>query len=397
MDKIGKIYIVLIVILLVLFVFIEYTKPKEVSWFPSFDKNHTIPYGTKVLHEEMKFIFKDRFEDVLKPPYSFLNKNDVKGTYFFVNETIAFGKEEMNTLLNWVAEGNQLFVASSSYDKEFLDTLGLGRDYLAHYETLKPSYELSLSNEALKNKKSAVFDRSVSVYFFTDKDSVSTNATRVGEIKLKGKTKAYVNVIEQSFGKGQIILSLFPQSFTNYFMLSSTNHEYVSGLLSYLSKSDKVFFDNYYKTGATFYSSPMYVFLTNNSLKWAYYVVLIAALFYIIFEGRRKQRSIPVITPLRNQTLDFVRTIANMYYEKKDHRDIAMYKINHFLAFVRRQQAMQLDEFNEFQLKAIAERNDKPYETTKKLFAYIKMLQNKQSVTKEELINLNRMIEDFKK
>ena len=55
----------------------------------------------------------------------------------------------------------------------------------------------------------------------------------------------------------------------------------------------------------------------------------------MIFKGKRNQRLIPVITPLKNQTLAFTRTIANMYYEKSDHKNIATHKINYFLEYIR--------------------------------------------------------------
>ncbi len=79
----------------------------------------------------------------------------------------------------------------------------------------------------------------------------------------------------------------------------------------------------------------MYIFLNRKELKWAYYIALIGCLLYILFEGKRKQRAIAVITPLKNQTLSFVRTIANMYYEKGESTEIAQHKIDYFLEYIR--------------------------------------------------------------
>ncbi|XLS27761.1 DUF4350 domain-containing protein [Flavobacteriaceae bacterium M23B6Z8] len=395
MSKAAKIYIGITVLLVGLLIFIEYTKPKQISWFPSYDRNHTIPLGTKVLHEQMKTIFKNDFKDVKMAPYVFLKEQGLTGTYFFVNGSISYGKEELNTLLEWVSAGNKLIVASSSLEEALLDTLRLKTDYVTNIQSLKASYELSLSNPAFKNRNVATFDRNTTVSYFTEEDSLNTVA--IGHIKLKGEKATYPNVIKRSFGNGEIILSLFPQAFSNYFILKQPNQEYVSGLLSYIDPSKTVYYDNHYKSGAKFYSSPLYVFLNNKALKWAYYLVLIAALFYIIFEGRRKQRSIPVIEPLRNQTLDFVRTIANMYYEKNDHRDIATYKINHFLAWIRSQHSLQTFEFKKQQIESIALRNGKSVEETKALFDFIKALQYKLTISKKELIDLNQMIADFKK
>lgn len=398
MGKSGKVYISIASLLFVLLIFLEYTKPKKINWLPSYNHTHTIPFGTKVLYEEMKHLFKGRFKSVSEPPYTFLNsEKQAEGAYFFVNKNVIFGKEEMDALLNWVSEGNMLFIASSSYEESLLDTLGLQMDYVVDYETLKLSYSLSLKNKSFDSIKSANYDRSVTIQYFTDTDSLKSVKSAVGDVFISGKQKKYTNVVQRPFGQGKIILSLFPEAFTNYFLLKSPNEGYVSGLLSYLESANQIFFDTYYKAGTKYYSSPMYVFLNNNSLKWAYYFILIAAFFYIIFEGKRKQRNIPVITPLKNQTLHFVRTIANMYYEKSNHGDIAKYKINQFLAYIRSQQPAGNIEFDNENIKSIASRNGKNEEDTKKLFNLITLTQQKEHITKNELVQLNQMIDDFKK
>ncbi|MEJ7677787.1 MAG: hypothetical protein WKG06_07955 [Segetibacter sp.] len=62
---------------------------------------------------------------------------------------------------------------------------------------------------------------------------------------------------------------------------------------------------------------------------------LAGLLLYVLFEMKRRQRIIPVITPLKNSTLDFVKTVASVYYNEKDNNGIADKKVNYFLEFVR--------------------------------------------------------------
>ncbi len=51
----------------------------------------------------------------------------------------------------------------------------------------------------------------------------------------------YVTTIKQPFGEGTIILSSFPQAFTNYFLLTAPNQNYTAGLVSYINPSQNIY------------------------------------------------------------------------------------------------------------------------------------------------------------
>jgi hypothetical protein len=140
----------------------------------------------------------------------------------------------------------------------------------------------------------------------------------------------------------------------------------------------------------------MYVFLKAKELKWAYYIMIIGALFYIIFEGKRKQRAIPIVEPLTNKTLDFTRTIANMYYEGQQHNAIAAHKIQHFLDFIRTQLHLNTDTINDEFLRNLSARSNNTIEDTTVLFDTIKTITNTNKITIEALEQLNTSIETYK-
>jgi hypothetical protein len=52
-------------------------------------------------------------------------------------------------------------------------------------------------------------------------------------------------------------------------------------------------------------STPLRFFLTNDFLRWALRLSVFGLILYILFEMKRRQRVIPVITPLRNSTVRF--------------------------------------------------------------------------------------------
>ena len=102
MNKRGKLYIVLTTLAVIGIVALEYSKPKQVNWFPSYAKQHKIPFGTYVFHAQLKRLFsKENIIDIDSPPYEYLSENnEINGTYVFINNNVEFGEAELDKLLD---------------------------------------------------------------------------------------------------------------------------------------------------------------------------------------------------------------------------------------------------------------------------------------------------------
>ncbi|MBR9846025.1 MAG: DUF4350 domain-containing protein [Algicola sp.] len=404
MNKQIKFYIALTALAIFGIVLMEYSKPKQVNWYASYAKHHKIPYGTYVFNEQLERLFNSteiiNFET---PPYLNLSQTDtINGTYVFVNNSVQFGEAELDKLLDWTSKGNTLFIASEDFEDQLLDTLNLNTDIISIFEVEGDAFHFQLNNPNL-DTTTVAFDRSRYVSHFNKIDTLETSiiSTLKGYIfdedtedSVQIKTPA--TIIKQPFGDGTIVLSLFPEAFTNYFILNTPNQNYTAGLLSYIDDSKPIYLDNYYKSGKSFYTSPMYILLNNKALKWAYYIMLIGVVFYIIFEGKRKQRAIPIVKPLRNQTLDFTRTIANMYYEKGKHYDIAQHKIQHFLEYIRTHLHLSTTTIDDEFLRNLSARSNNSIEDTTQLFKTIEKFSKDTQLNNIQLERLNELIEIFK-
>ncbi|QCW99319.1 DUF4350 domain-containing protein [Aggregatimonas sangjinii] len=398
MAKKGRIYIIIAVVTLGLLMLLQYNQPKEVNWFPSYVAQHKIPYGTIVLNDIMENRFPD-MRQISIAPYEFLNSEpDANGTYFFVNEQIEFDPSERDKLLEWTANGNTLFLASESFDKTFLDTLGLKTTGL-YDALLEDKGQLhQLVHPKLRKETGFLIKKDAYTQYFSEIDTLqSTVLGIVDHFNADGKIATdHVNVLSKPFGDGTIILSTFPKAFTNYFILKDGNRDYTAGLLSYLDRDTTIYMDNHYKSGKAFYTSPLYIFLNNKALKWAYYLVLIGVVVYVLFEGKRKQRAIPIVRPLQNQTLAFTRTIADMYFEKKEAKEIAEHKIDYFLEYIRSRFYLgTINRESEF-YRNLASRSAHSIEEVEQLFHFLDTIRNQQMVTDGQLIRLNTSIEQFK-
>ena len=404
MSKQVKFYIALTALAIVGIVLMEYSKPKQINWFASYAKHHKIPFGTYVFNEQLERLFtQSEIINFENPPYLNLSQTDtISGTYIFINNTIQFGDAELDKLLDWTAKGNTLFIASEDFEDKLLDTLKLNTDLISIFEVESDVFQFQLSNTNLDTTTIA-YDRSKYVSHFNEIDTLNTSIIstvkgfKVDEESIDSiKITTPINIIKQPFGKGTIVLSSFPQAFTNYFILTTPNQNYTAGLLSYIDETKPIYLDNYYKSGKSYYTSPMYILLNNKALKWAYYMMLIGVVIYILFEGKRKQRAIPIVKPLRNQTLDFTRTIANMYYEKGKHYEIAQHKIQHFLEYIRNQMHLSTTTIDDEFIKNLAARSNNSVEDTKQLFTIIEKFDKDTQLNNIQLERLNELIETFK-
>lgn len=400
LSKKSKIFIIIIIAVVGLLTFLEASEPEPINWFPSYAKTDKIPLGTFVSYSIMKETFEDRgLKDINQPPYEFLLDNDtVSGTYFFVNGSIGFDDSELDRILSWVEKGNTLFVSSKTISRNLLDTLLIDTDNLVSIDDISTQPMVELVNKNLKEEKPYHYDRDIYNPYFSEIDTVNT--TVLGVTQLYNDTLLIkdpkLNYIKQSFGDGEILLHSFPEAFGNYFMLTDKNYEYTQNLLSYLDSTKKILWDNHYKSGKTFYTSPLFFLFQNRYLKWAYYILIIGVLLFVIFEGKRKQRSIPIIKPLKNQTLAFTRTISAMYYETEKHKEIAEKQNLLFLDYVHHDLRIQTNTLDEKTLLDISARSNNDIEDTKSLFKYFEELNRKRVISKEELIRLYDMITEFK-
>jgi hypothetical protein len=252
-----------------LIIFMEATKPTPINWFPSYASHHKIPYGTYVLNKEFKKLFRGtEVKTINQAPYQFLQDTTKNGTYFFLNGTLNFGKEEFNELLKFVERGNDVFMSTNGAS---IDTLGLETKQLVSNAFKEHAY-YKLLNTNLDTTTYA-FDRKNSNLVFSKIDTLKT--TVLGALVIKNSDTVNeatgINFIKTMHGKGHFYFHTLPLAFTNYSMLKDNNHKYVASALSYLDDSKPIFYDGYYKAGKTQITSPMHYILSSNNLRWAYY------------------------------------------------------------------------------------------------------------------------------
>lgn len=396
MNKSFKIAFGGILLLVLLLTYLQAIEPEPVNWNPSYLESDKIALGSFVFYESWKESPSTKMEKVSVPPFEFLNEEHT-GTYFFLNDVLSFDDAELKKLLSWVNDGNTLFLSANSFSQNLLDTLKVQTAIKLPGTDLSSQPFINLVNPKLKQSVPFKYEHEVPLVYFSKIDTLNNTILGISALKsFKGTERTNVNFLKTEFGKGSIFMHSMPQAFSNYFLLSNSNFNYAEAVLSYIDTSKIVYWDRYYKTGKAFYTSPLYILLQNRALKWAYYFALIGSVLFIIFEGKRKQRAIPVVEPLKNQTYEYSGTIADLYLEQKQYKALALKKIHHFYDYIRTRYRIDTSLQNEAFYKEIAAKSDHSIPETDALFKKINELSNKPEITKNELQQLNDVIQSFK-
>ncbi|QAA80232.1 DUF4350 domain-containing protein [Aequorivita sp. H23M31] len=398
MLKSQKIILFVFLALLAALVYLEATRPQPVNWFPSYDRRDKIPLGTFVLHKLVEDSFKNDFEETDLPPFEFLQQENLHGNYLFINDDLDFGKTELDSLFNWASKGNNVFISANYLNKKLLDTFKLKMRTQVSLSSIITEPLVTLTNKHLSSGKTFHIERNLPVRYFSQIDTISQIVLGVSGIYENSATirEPEINFIQIPWEKGNFFLHTQPEVFSNFFLLKGENFTYTANLLSYLNNGKTIYWDNYYKSGKHIDISPLRVLLNNKFFKWAYYFILIGMLLFIIFEGKRKQRSIPIVHPLVNKSYEYTRTIAGMYLDKNEYHAIAQKQIVLFLEYIRTHLRLPTENINERFFRSVAERSGNTLPDTIDLFSLIKKINSQNNTGKDELMSLYKKISSFK-
>ncbi|SNR15960.1 DUF4350 domain-containing protein [Tenacibaculum jejuense] len=379
---------------------------KKTNWRENYQERSKDPFGTYIFANELENLFNDNeFEVLDEHIYDYLLINPVttkdQGNYVCVKSyAYQLDKKTIKKLLDFVAVGNTVFLASNSFSsilqKELsFETKNLD-DIVYSIEDLKQlDATLYLNNNQLSPKKT-YFDRNLRRNYFESIDSTKTTVLGTQNINSE-RDKA--NFIKIRHGEGHVFLHTQPIVFTNYYLLKD-NASYVENVFSYLPDRP-IFLDT--QTKRSKYKknkeqkSALNFFYKHPSLKWALHVAFFGLLLFLFLNARRKQRAIPELKALKNSTQDFTHTIANLYLKEDNHKNLVTKKITYFLEKVRTKYHLDTQNLNASFIEKLAAKSGNTEHTTKYLINTITTINKRSQCSQEELVQLNSLIENFLK
>jgi hypothetical protein len=240
------------------------------------------------------------------------------------------------------------------------------------------------------------------VNYFTKIDSTKTDILGVNE---NGKP----NFIQQKIGSGTLLVHLYPEVLLNYFLVEKQNYKYTEALLSYLPRNtDKIIIKiskSQSSAGSSYNGESdkdpnrdfMSFIRSERNLWWALLLGLAIFGLVVLFGFKRRQRLIPVQQPIVNNTLEFAKTIGDLYFNQKNNADIANKKITYWQELVRAKYLIPTSKMETEFWDKLSKKSGADSHLLKQLESNIVAVRNNATVNDYLLIQLSNNIDQFNK
>lgn len=356
--------------------------------------------GGYIAYHYINSLFNYGVTEVIHKSFSDLRYeiNYSNSLYIIIAKSVFMRDDDMESMMNYVSSGNTLFISADFIDQRLLDTLGAKTSFdltsffsINEYQMDKKDTWLSLAHETSINAKKYGF-------FFVPFDnkvvSFDTSATQV----LGYNENREPNFIAVDYGQGKFIFHTAPAAFSNYFLLTNGNKEYLEKVFSYFSSEiNSVYWDNYYRIrrSANNNFSIVGFFKKHLPLYYAFLLVLSLLLLFIAFGGKRRQRFVPEKIPPANSTVSYTETIGRLYLQKKDNRNIALKMFTYFLEQVRNNYYLNTQNLDNEFVEALSRKSGVPETKVNHLLHLMNETDQADKISDLQLLELHNLIQEY--
>ena len=387
MNKTFKIYAILFTIVLAVLALLEFSKNEVTDWRKNFDVNEKTPFGLYIFNQESSDLFKNQLKKIELSPFNYYEYGKK-----FAPHNILIIEKNLDTyswyrILKQVQEGSDALVIAQNLPDTLEDTLKFKQSMVSFDEkqTMKLTDKKMASDSVVLDKLPSGFG-----FYASGKDNQilgkSTDSRKPDK----------VNFLKSKFGKGNVYIHSEPLFLTNYYLLKSGNEKYLEDVFSYLPQRETVWFTENSSVASS--GSPLRVILANDALRYSWWLLLTGLLLFVIFNAKRKQRIVPVIEPLKNKSVEFVKSVGNLYLQEGDFHDMMAKKAQYFLSKVRMDLMIETHQLDDNFAKKLQLKTGTPIEKINEAIVLIKKSQDPYaSVMKEDLIRMNTLLDEILK
>ena len=397
MAKSLKIYIGLLVLLFAVIIIIDANKPKPVNWTPTYSINDKIPLGLYVLNQQINHMFNGNVNrmdvtayEYFSPLYDYdtlVNTYKVRGSFINISAELNLDEESVTEIMYFVGHGNSAFLSMKTLPPAILDSLDLEMQF--DYQMSDSVYQW-LANPLLDDKK-YVLREGFSNSYFTKIDTLNTTV-----LGYQSRDEPRANFIKVPYRSGHFYLHTQPAAFSNFHLLKDNHAEYAEKVLSYLPESSDLFWYTKDLHASQRSDSPLRFILTQPALSAAWFLFLAGMIVFMLFNAKRKQRVVPIIQPLTNTTVEFTKTIGNLYLQEGDYDAVIDKKIVYFLEKIRNQYLIDTTKLDEDFARKLAQKSGKDPQLIRNAINRINSHRRSRHASVEsDLIEINTAIENI--
>lgn len=358
------------------------------KWRVNPDRENKRPYGTWLAYNSLKYYFTGATVNVLPKTFRYANMDNKMrynstGRSLLILQGFDFrvSPQEWTALKEFINDGNELVVFCNRLDDKISEELGCYRSENLIEQRLQPDSLLAKSNEHILRLSSLPFltygykGRSLKGYFDIRPDTSGDDTDRtINYFSVRPDTLGYAGTepdfVRYALGEGHLTLHAAPLVLSNYFLLQDGNVQYLTGIWKTLPDGiTRVYWNDYFSR--TVESPGLGLLFRYPATRYALLLGIFALMIYVLFESKRKQRVIPIIPPLKNDSVSFVETVGRLYYNKGDHANLAGKMTWQFLEWVRTHYFLNTNLLNEDFVKLLTMKSGQQETTVRALMDMI--------------------------
>jgi hypothetical protein len=359
-----------------------------------------IPYGTAAARNLITSLFPNASvtSDSKSPGYwQDISFNSGKQVVILMSGYFNADEYELKKIIDFVENGNYVFIIARGFstDAQTAFNFAYGQD------NYSPLYNISEDSLKVKLEKPSFSSDSLFMFPGTKFESWFETFDTSHAVVL-GRNESQPNFIRMNIGEGSVFIHAAPLAFSNYFILHKNNVHYFEQVLSVIPADvEKIVWNDYYLDKKVNNSNRrrdpnwLGILFRYPAFKWGFFTALLGILLFVLLNSRRKQRMIPEHTKPRNESLDFVKTMGRLYYDRRDHHNLAKKMGVYFLEHVRSTYKLPTHTLDEQFIEALHFKSGYLRGDLNEIVSFIQYLQDNGSVNEHQLTNFHDQLESF--
>ena len=347
--KLNRWFVIGILVFLVVMFIVELQLPKNFSWKPTFHHADKQPFGCYLFDSMLTKTMPQGYTVTDSSLYQLAKDSMKKRGILVVADQMNLISAEMKAIFSMANNGSHVMLVAHDLGSFAKDTLGLriwgsGNTFdlqnFVKYNKERDTLRWVSDTLGYKPQRYAVFNPLLTHRFGFEVDSAhATIRTPLDKQALNKDGYLLSATMRQC--KGYITYICVPLMFTNYAVIDQDDDhnrtfEFTLRCLSLMKHLPIVRTQAYCPKYDEAEQTPLRYIISQPPLRWALYTLLAGALLFLIFEGRRRQRVIPIEKAPENHSLEFIRLVGSLYYHSRERRSLVVRKYIYFAEELRR-------------------------------------------------------------
>ncbi|MBL7832871.1 MAG: hypothetical protein JNK18_02910 [Cyclobacteriaceae bacterium] len=401
--------IVLILLGAAVLVFLYFNlRQDRYEWDESYSSKSDQPFGTKYTQEVLKSFASGGFIHNTKKPLEVLLDSAFSATpstyvsidYMWEDDSV--GGE---ALQKYIAAGNDAFIICRFMPQRLLSNVyqaECAKNLQFNYVS-KNTVEVNFFHPYFATPAPRAFTHEIKgestdyAWEHLDRKVLCDSAYSV--VPLGFFKPDHVNFFKIPHGKGNLYIHTNPILFTNFYIVKESGADYVASVFSH-STHRKIIWDEYrnpfsFNRGPNSYKNPLYYMLEQPALRYAWWLLIVLALLYVVFAAKRQQRFIPVVEKKTNTSLAFLKMISSLHFRSGNNGEMARKKMRFFLHTVRTRYGLHTHTIDQLFIEKLAAKSQVSQAEVEVIFQQYKIINNFQEIDSAPLVNLYNAIQNF--